>query len=78
MKNGDMPAMPFEAVTARMNGNATGWTNYTGLTKRETMAMHIMAGMFAAECVGPLMTDVATMAVTQADLLLAELERTES
>ena len=69
IKNGDMPAMPTQVNSGDMFG---------GLTKRETMAMHIMAGMFAAECVGPLMTDVATMAVTQADLLLAELERTTS
>ena len=69
MKNGDVPAMPTQ-------GN--GGDMFGGLTKREMMAMHIMAGMFAAECVGPLMTDVATMAVTQADLLLAELERTTS
>lgn len=75
MKNGDMPAMPFEAVNARINGDTTGWTNYVGLTKRETMAMHIMAGMFAAEYVKP-MTDVAAVAVTQADALLAALERT--
>lgn len=77
MKNGDMPATPFEAVTARMNGNTTGWTNYVGLTKREMIAMHIMAGMFAAEHVKP-MTDVATVAVTQADALLAALERVAS
>ena len=66
MKNGDMPAMPTQE---------NGGDIYGGLTKRETMAMHIMAGMFAAEHVKP-MTDVAAVAVTQADALLAALERT--
>ena len=73
MKNSDKSAMPNQALGT--DGLPTHEAEF-GLTKRETMAMHIMAGMFAAECVGPLMTDVATMAVTQADLLLAELERT--
>ena len=76
IKNADMPAMPFEAVTARMNGNATGWTNYTGLTKRETMAMHIMTGLCSKYGVA-FDTDTVQDAVRMADFLLAELERTK-
>ena len=76
IKNGDMPAMPFEAVMARSNGNTTGWTNYTGLTKREMMAMHIAAGLISDQQVKT--HQVAEDAVRVADTLLAELERTRS
>ena len=72
MKNGDKAAITFQPC------GPDGLPSYEaefGLTKRETMAMHIMAGMFAAEHIKP-MTDVATVAVTQADALLAALERT--
>ena len=77
-KNGDMPAMPFEAVMARSNGNTTGWTNYTGLTKREMMAMAAMQGLLTNSSGG--YSDYKYMAqdaVTAADTLLAELERTK-
>ena len=40
-KNVDLPAMPFEAVTERVNGNTTAWINHTGLTKRETFCLHM-------------------------------------
>ena len=79
-KNGDMPAMPFEAVMARSNGNTTGWTNYTGLTKREMMAMHILPSLIGAYDVDWVATQgeaVARDAVMYADLLLGELERTK-
>ena len=76
MKNGDMPAMPFEAVNARINGDTTGWVNYKGLTKREMMAMHIASGLISNPQVRH--TGVAAAAVSVADLLLAELERTTS
>ena len=73
-KNGDMPAMPLEAVMTRSNGNTTAWTNYTGLTKREMMAMHIAAGLISDPQVKT--HQVAEDAVRVANLLLAELERT--
>ena len=41
VKNVDLPAMPFEAVTGRVNGNTTAWINHTGLTKRETFCLHM-------------------------------------
>ena len=75
MKNGDMPAMPLEAVMTRSNGNTTAWTNYTGLTKREMMAMHIAAGLISDPQVKT--HQVAGDAVRVADALLAELERTK-
>ena len=75
-KNGDLPAMPFEAVMARANGNTTGWTNYTGLTKREMMAMHIMTGLCSKYGVA-FETDTVQDAIRMADSLLAELERTK-
>ena len=76
-KNGDMPAMPFEAVMARSNGNTTGWTNYTGLTKREMIAMEAMHGMLAnSSCRYSDYKYVAQNSVTAADALLAALDRT--
>ena len=75
-KNGDMPAMPFEAVTSRMGGDTTGWTNYTGLTKRETMAMHMMARLMPNERLQSY-EEQASYALMAADALLAELERTK-
>ena len=75
-KNGDMPAMPFEAVMTRSNGNTTAWTNYTGLTKREMMAMHMMAANRSRQSSYRSWEAMATDAVEAADALLAELERT--
>ncbi len=55
---------------------------YPGLTKREAMAMHIMAGIVSHEAAdySPLLTDIperfAADAVRCADALLAELART--
>ena len=74
-KNGDMPAIPFEAVMARSNGITTAWTNYTGLTKREMMAMHIMTGLCSKYGVA-FETDTVQDAIRMADSLLAALDRT--
>ena len=76
IKNGDMPAMPFEAVMARSNGNTTAWTNYTGLTKREMMAMHMMTGL-CSKYGAAFDTDTVQDAVRMTDFLLTELERTK-
>ena len=77
LKNSNMPAMPFEAVTARMNGNATGWTNYIGLTKREMMAMHMMAANRSRGSNYNSWVDMAIDAIEMTDTLLTELERTK-
>ena len=67
--NGDTPAMPItyeQAIEARMRG----------LTKREMMAMHMMAAMLSKS--GHLLSEhaVARDATRAADALLAALERT--
>ncbi len=90
--NGNMPAMPCEVVeqyhvdqsqvpcgapTLRERKVMSG-----GMTKREMMAMHVMAGYVSnskAGEVGSLMCihDVASCSVECTDALLAELERTK-
>lgn len=87
MKNADMPAMPMfdvEANPCRVRNPDTGEiARATGLTKREMMAMHMMASL-----ISPMMDDVleykdskellnnmTESAVEMADALLAELEK---
>lgn len=71
-KNGDLPAMPQMRKDPWKNYHCDG-----GLTKREMMAMHMMASL--AKKFGPLSDwhDDAIDAVNAADALLAELARTE-
>ena len=87
--NGNLPAMPCEVVeqyhidpviapdgssmpTLRERKVMSG-----GMTKREMMAMHILAG-FLSDCEFDVTKQTAAeMAVEQADALLAELERTK-
>ena len=68
MNNADMPAMPYVVP-----GNVT-IQPYGGLTKRECMAMHIMAGMISG---GHLRAadakQMPELAVLMTDKLLAEL-----
>lgn len=71
MKNADMPAMPVE-----LSGfGSYEPIAYTGLTKREMMAMHIATGFAADKEVRP--CDIAKLATEVADLLLAELEKSQ-
>lgn len=72
IKNGDMPAMPSQALGT--DGLPTHEADF-GLTKREMMAMHIAAGLISDPQVKT--HQVAEDAVRVADLLLAELERTK-
>ena len=78
MKNSDMPAMPQSATS---EGHSCNYYDYggpgipTGLTKREMMAMHIAAGFAADKEVRP--CDIAKLATDVADLLLAELEKSQ-
>ena len=76
MKNGDMPAMPFEEVRSRFQGLPDKWANHVGLTKRETMAMAAMQGLCAHSGDYHTFSDMASDAVNYADALLAALERT--
>lgn len=71
MKNADMPAMPI--VCDGFGQFEPGVQ--VGLTKRETMAMHIASGFASSgefrAC------DIAQISVDVADALLAALEKTK-
>lgn len=86
MKNADMPAMPLtNSNGAPVHHSNVGMDNHgvmAGLTKREMIAMHAMQGILAAGnayvfVVGDEAVAVAEFAVSCADALLAELERTQ-
>ena len=68
IKNADMPAMPTQ------NG---GGDIYGGFTKREMMAMHMMAASRSRGSIYSSWVDMAMDAIEMADALLAELERTK-
>ena len=70
IKNGDMPAMP---ITYEQAHDA----DMQGLTKREMMAMHMMAANRARGTNYQTWEMMAADAVESADALLAELERTK-
>ena len=78
MKNADMPAMPQSATN---EGHPCNYYDYggpgvpTGLTKREMMAMHMMAARVSIPGAPDDEFD-AKRAVAATDALLAELERT--
>ena len=78
MKNSDMPAMPQAATS---EGYSCYYYDYdgpgipTGMTKREMMAMHMMASIITQGA--PAFIHAAEDAVNAADALLAELERTK-
>ena len=78
MKNSDMPAMPQAATS---EGYSCNYYDYdgpgipTGMTKREMMAMHVMASIITQG--SPAFIHAAEDAVNAADALLAELERTK-
>ena len=74
MKNADMPAMPVVEVQ-RVGDVEKSTSEATGLTKREMMAMHIATGFAADKEVRP--CDIAKFATEVADLLLAELEKSQ-
>ena len=79
MKNSDMPAMPMFSDNAEpciVRDPETGKkAPATGLTKREMMAMHVMASIITQG--SPAFIHAAEDAVNAADALLAELERTK-
>ena len=74
IKNGDMPAMPVDRCDA--DAIEVGIQVFSGLTKREMMTMHMMAGMLSKSDHSLNESYVARDAVRAADALLAELERT--
>ena len=75
IKNGDLPAMPQSyELWCQAIGECP--TLATGLTKRETMAMHMMSHLMLHESLGSY-EDAAMCATSAADALLEELERTK-
>ncbi|MNG70297.1 hypothetical protein D3C79_286780 [compost metagenome] len=72
MKNSDMPAMPFEIVDEVQSSR---W--WSGMTKREMMAMNAMQGLCSHSGDYHQPEHLAMDAVMFADALLAELERTK-
>lgn len=71
MDNGKMPAMPFEIVDEVQSSR---W--WSGLTKREMMAMHVMASI--ATTVGyQNYGQMAQDAIAATDALLDELEKSQ-
>lgn len=75
-KNGDMPAMPQDdAIWCQRIGECP--TLATGLSKRELMAMHMMAASRSRSSNYRSWVDMATDAIEMADALLAALERTK-
>lgn len=79
MKNADMPAMPSDvkAVYEAMTDSDDSWGKAAlGLTKREMMAMHMMAARISIPGAPDDEFD-AKRAVAATDALLAELGRTK-
>lgn len=75
MKNADMPAMPTTAATGEV---------FTGLNKREMVAMHAMQALLsdsenvtAFDTALEWRTNIIEASVEFADLLLEKLERTK-
>ena len=69
MKNADMPAMP-------LSGGSEPFHGYQGMTKREMMAMHMMAANRSRSSNYSSWADMATDAIEMTDALLAALDRT--
>lgn len=82
-ENGDKPARPdnFETVQDR-DGTVTGGQFSGGLTKREEIAMHVLAALRASEsdlsCPRWDSEIVASRAIKDADALLLALEKTKA
>ena len=72
MKNADMSAMPVQELDRQ--GLPIAEAMY-GLTKREMIAMHLMAGL--ADSLRSYPSQCAKIAVEHADALLTELEETK-
>lgn len=75
MDNGKMPAMPVDRCDA--DAIEVGIQVFSGFTKREAMAMHMMSGLLSKPGHSFNEHDVARDATRAADALLAALERTK-
>ena len=78
IKNADMPAIPVDRCD--VDAIETGIQVFSGLTKREMMAMMAMQGILSSLTVEDDMSpkDLAKCSVADADALLAELERSKT
>lgn len=78
MNNADMPAMPTLTYDhgAAMQGLAVSVTDAQGMTKREMMAMHMMAHLMMSERLCSY-EEQAGYSIKATDALLAELGRTK-
>ena len=74
IKNGDMPAMPVDRYDA--DAIKTGIQVFSGLTKREMIAMRIMAANKSRHSTYSSWESMASDALEAADALLAALDRT--
>lgn len=83
MSTANEPAYPTPDSGGHWTNPETGYTGYQnpgqpGMTKREVIAMHALAGILTGTRGSPSdMQLAARRAVLNADALLAELERTE-
>jgi hypothetical protein len=79
MKNSDMPAMPLNEpeLWADGCGNSKATVFAHGLTKREYFAGLAMQGVLASDALHLVGKEIAGIAVSQADALLAELEESK-
>ena len=80
MKNSDMPAMPLNEpeLWADGCGNSKATVVAHGLTKREYFAGLAMQGVLASDAdQHRVAEEIAGIAVSQADALLAELEESQ-
>lgn len=81
MKNANMPAAPTLTYdhNAAMNGIGVSVTENIGLTKREMFAMAAMQGILSSlnDDFDIQPSDLARCSISNADALLAELERTK-
>ena len=75
IKNADVPAMPVDRCDA--DAVEAGIQVFSGLTKREMMAMHMMAACRSRNSDYRSWDDMAKDATEITDALLAELERTK-
>ena len=74
MSNANEPASPRYYLSQNRDGEYQLNTDGAGLTKRETMAMHIIASAPFDSRISR--HDIARLAIERADALLAELART--
>ncbi|AUR84070.1 hypothetical protein NVP1047O_56 [Vibrio phage 1.047.O._10N.286.55.F2] len=75
MKNSDMPAMPV-ITEKRVANTSVSTCEFSGLTKREMLAMNLMNGILSNNAYSYNGFSVAaSMATEAADALLKELEK---